>query len=83
VRWAPYGAFRLHARHLFKAAARSYEKDNAARPPTTAVSSRKFASELSHTLDVFPNHARFVFSAELIANFIGIIAFYVQIIVKY
>lgn len=38
ARWAPYGAFRLRALHLSKAAARSCEKDNAARPPTTAVS---------------------------------------------
>lgn len=38
ARWVPYDAFRLHAPHLFKAAARSFEKDNAVRPPTIAVS---------------------------------------------
>lgn len=72
ARWAPYGAFRLRALHLFKAAARSCEKDNAAHPPTTAVSSRKFAPGLSHAHVFHPAvHARIVFSAELIAKFLG------------
>lgn len=72
ARWVPYGAFRLRALHLFKAAARSCEKDNAAHLPTTAVSSRKFAPGLSHAYVPHPAvHARIVFSAELIAKFLG------------
>lgn len=44
--WARYAAFPSLARLLFKAAARSYARDTAVRPPTTAVSRNAFASGL-------------------------------------